>query len=194
VIRQFGLFSGFRLENMNMKKYLFFTVLFGVMVFIGCKKSPDYVPEPYACKCGSLTWFGTEYQVLDANYIHPSGFDSRRYYITTKVDLPEEMGTHTMNTWIEIPDVTTSITHQINPNDTLFEFTALVDEFNVNDPLDTLRKYIPVQGVITINPPAIFGGPETVQFLLILNELSNGIPGGANIQYKGSFTVNIEAN
>jgi hypothetical protein len=179
---------------MNMKKYLFFTLLCGVMIFFGCKKTPDYVPEPYACECGAVTWFGTEYQVLDANYIHTGGFDSRRYYITSKVELPEELGTHTMNTWIEIPDVSVSLSHQIDPDIDLFEFTAQVDEFNVNDPLDTLRRYVPVEGVITINPPALFGGPETVQFLLILNELSNGVPSGPNIQYKGNFTVNIASN
>lgn len=165
-------------------------------IFSGCKKTPDYVPNPHKCECGSLTWQGKEYQLLDAEQIRTdeSVLYSRRFYITANVALEGESQTHNVNTWIEIPDVLAHSNGLFNIDVTTqtVDFTAKVDEFNLNDPFFSLRQYGVRQGVVRVTPAPLAGGTETVSYQFILGELnSNGNMIGPDITYSGSFTVSV---
>lgn len=164
-----------------------------VVLLAGCKKTPDYVSVPYDCACGSLSWQGEDYALLGTNYIRTdsTNADSRRYYITTDVSLEGEVSTHGLSAWIEIPDLDGGGSFTIDAQTGVNEFQAWVDEFNPNDPTDTLRQYLPVNAVVQVGAATASGGVETVSFLFTLNQLEDGslVPGDINCS--GSFTVNV---
>jgi len=175
------------------KTFNIFIAIAAVALLAACKKTPDYVATPYECVCGVFKWQNVDYQMLDANYIlsDSTESESRRYYVTANVALEGEVGTHGLNAWIEIPDLDGGGQFKINQSTGVYEFSAWVDEFNVNDPFDSLRQYVPVEGIVKVTEAPITGGNETVEFLLTLNEVDGGvtIPGDVNCQ--GSFNVYI---
>ncbi len=175
-------------------RYLLILFTAAALFFNGCKKTPDYIPEPHKCECGSLVWQGKEHQLLDAEHIRSNAGVpySRRYYITANVALEKEEETHNVNTWIEIPDVIAHSNglYNIDVNTQTNEFTASVDEFNLNDPFFHLRKYGVRQGVVRVSPAPLNGGTEQVSFQLILGEYnSSGVLTGPDITYSGSFSL-----
>lgn len=176
------------------KSIYFFSGALLVLIFSACQKTPDYVPVPYACNCGAVNWLTGNIALLDANYILTDSTEeeSRRYYITGNALLEGEMGTHGLNTIIEIPDIDGGGNFYIDEEDGEFEFAALIEEFNTNDPLDSLREYVPIEGVVQVIAAPISGGTETVNFQMVLRELEDGELVGADINYSGSFSVYIE--
>lgn len=175
-------------------RYILGLLFVSTFIFSGCKKTPDYVPEPHACNCGNLNWHGAEYPLLDAEHIRTDDTVpySRRYYITANVALEGEELTHNVNTWIEIPDVLMNSNglYSIDVNTGAVEFMAKIDEFNLNDPFFNLRGYAVRQGVVRVSPAPLLGGTETVSYQFILGELNSaGIPVGPDITYSGTFTV-----
>ncbi len=176
-----------------MKKIFYFSIVVASMIAIAsCKKSPDYTAVPFFCDCGTFDWQNTTYDLLGVNYIlsDSTESESRRYYITADVALEGETQTHGLSAWIEIPDLDGGGQFVINPAGDN-EFTALVDEFNLNDPIDTLRQYVPVNAVVQVSEAPLNGGDEKVQFQMTLNQYVNGtlIPGDINCS--GKFTVYI---
>ncbi len=182
------------LFKVNMKKTYFFLSLIALSLgFVACKKTPDYLPLPYACLCGSVTWQGAALSLLDANYILADSTidESRRYYITADVIVEGEFEAHGLNTTIEIEDIDGGGTFYIDEQDLEFEFAALIEEFNVNDPLDSLRQFAPIEGVVQVIAAPIGGGTERISFQMVLNELEDGEFVGNDINFSGSFEVYI---
>jgi hypothetical protein len=173
-------------------RLMIFTVLATASV-ISCKKTPDYVPAPYTCKCGSLTWQGEEYELLGTTYIlsDSTNAKSRRYHITADVSLEGEEATHGLSAWFSVDDIGNGGEFSIDAQTGVNEFQAWVDEFNPNDPTDTLRQYIPVNAVIQVGAAPTAGGTETVSFLLTLNQLEEGEPVPGDINCSGTFTVTV---
>ena len=167
-------------------------IAFVLMGLISCKKTPDYVAAPYDCTCGSLTWQGEEYPLLGTTYILTDSTNarSRRYHITADV-LPEgEYGPHGLSAWIEIADIGNGGGFILTgPN--VGGFSARIDEYNPNDPTDTLRQYIPVSGSVQVGAAPVTGGTESVSFQLTLNQLDGDLPVPGNISVSGSFSVGI---
>jgi hypothetical protein len=176
-----------------MRNLLVICTLFLVTVVASCRKTPDYVAAPYDCACGSLSWQGEEYPLLGTTYIltDSTNAKSRRYYITADVSLEGEVSTHGLSAWIEVPDIGNGGNFSIDAQTGENEFMAWVDEFNPNDPTDTLRQYVPVNAVVQIGAAPLAGGVETVNFQLTLNQLEEGEPVPGDINCSGSFTVNI---
>jgi hypothetical protein len=171
---------------------VFFVSIFS-LVFSSCKKTPEYVAAPYDCACGSLSWQGEEYPLLGTTYIltDSTNAKSRRYYITTDVSLEGEAATHGLSAWIEVDDVGNGGNFAIDAQSGESEFVAWVDEFNPNDPTDTLRQYVPVNAVLQIGAAPVSGGIETVNFQFTLNQLEDGEPVPGDINCSGNFTVTI---
>jgi hypothetical protein len=169
---------------------LFFVV---AALILSCKKTPDYVAVPFDCACGNVIWQGVDYPLLGTSYILTDSTNnaSRRYYITADVSLEGEAATHGLSAWIQIPDIGSGGSFTIDAQSGINEFQAWVDEFNPNDPTDTLRQYVPVNAVVQVGAAAPSGGLETVSFLLTLNQLEEGEPVPGDINCSGSFTVNI---
>ena len=170
-----------------------FAFVSGVISLVSCKKTPDYIATPYECACGSLTWQGAEYPLLGTTYILTDSTNarSRRYHITSDV-LPEgEYGPHGLSVWIEIDDIGNGGGFVMtSPN--VGDFAALVDEYNPNDPSDTLRRYEPVIGSVQVGAAPVTGGTESVSFQLTLNQLeSPGVLLPGDLSLSGSFTVGI---
>lgn len=164
------------------------------IIIAGCKKTPDYVSLPYVCGCGGLTWQGVGYELLDANVVRTDDTEpfSRRYYITAKVKLEGETQPHGLGAWIEIPTVEDGDYYYINQQQNLSQYIARVHEFNLNDPTDTLRTFIPLEGTVLINEAGLTGGNESGSFQMILKQLENNVPVGFPLEFSGSFTVYIE--
>jgi hypothetical protein len=175
-----------------MKRFHLLILLASAMLIWSCKKTPDYEPNPYTCKCGNVEWQGTSYDLLGANYILSDSTvaDSRRYYVTADVAIEGETQTHSLSMWIEIDSLDGGGQFVIEP-DGESQFKAWVDEFNLNDPIDELRQYIPVNAVISVAQAPSNGGDEKVFFQLTLNELLNGSPISGDINCSGEFTVYI---
>jgi hypothetical protein len=176
-----------------MKKIYFLSiVIISSLALASCRKSPDYVAEPYFCDCGKFKWQNVEYDLLGVNYIlsDSTEFESRRYYITADVALEGEAQTHGLSAWIEIPDLDGGGQFVINPTGDQ-EFVALVDEFNLNDPIDTLRQYVPVNAVVQVSQAPLSGGDEKVQFQMTLNQMVDGVLIPGDINCSGTFTVYI---
>lgn len=158
--------------------------------FSSCQKTPDYVQPVYLCECGDVTWKGTNVQLNDANYILSDSLEalSRRYYVTANYIAEGEEKPHSVNLWIEIPSVEEGV---FNLDDNTFEFTALAHEVNQNDPILSVREFLPIEGVVTVSP-AFLGGTETVGFNFIMRESYDGDLVGVQFGFSGSFTVNVE--
>lgn len=160
-----------------------------LFMFSSCQKNEEYIPEPYKCDCGQLTWQGTTFDLLDANYVRLIEEEelSRRYYITAEVKSAAESKPHSVNFYIEIPDVTTSI-FDLSEND--FEFAARAEQVNQNDPLLPLRTFEAQSGRVVVSP-AFLGGTENVQFSVILQETFNGSNVGGPVALSGNFKVEV---
>lgn len=180
------------LESFHMRKSVIFSLLVICAIAISsCKKSPEYTPTPFACACGNLSWQDQPYELLGANYILADSTEpeSRRYYVTADVSIEGETQAHGLSIWIEIPSLNGG--GQFDINATLNEFEAWVDEYNLNDPIDTLRQFVPVNAVVQVSEAGLSGGTETVSFLLTLNELNNGVPIPGDVNCSGSFSLYI---
>jgi hypothetical protein len=175
------------------KLFAIFLSCAAIVAISSCKKSPDYVPVPFACACGTFEWQGANYDLLGANYILSDSLEpeSRRYYITANVALEGEVQTHELSAWIQIDSLDGGGQFRINPQTGDNEFTAWVDEFNLNDPLDTLRQYVPVNAVVAVTEAPLSGGTESVSFQMTLNEVIDGavVPGDVNCT--GTFSLYI---
>lgn len=177
-----------------MKKLIaFFAFCAAVAAVTSCKKTPDYVADPYKCKCGNLTWQDASYDLLGTSYILSDSLqlDSRRYYFTANVAIEGETQTHGLSVWIQIDSLLGGGLFRINPQLELNELIAHVDEFNLNDPIDTLRRYVPVNAAVSVAQAPASGGIETVNFQLTLNQVINGIPVSGNVNCSGSFNVYV---
>ena len=158
-------------------------------LLLSCKKTEEYVPEPYKCDCGQMTWQGSTYDLLDANYVRLIEEEelSRRYYITAEVKSSAESKPHSVNFYIEIPDVTSSI-FDLTEDD--IEFAAKAEQVNQNDPLLPLRTFEAQSGRVVVSP-AFLGGTENVQFSVILQETFNGSNVGGPVPISGNFKVEV---
>ncbi|MEY3398041.1 MAG: hypothetical protein RL220_635 [Bacteroidota bacterium] len=165
-----------------------FLAILGVSaLFSGCKKTPDYVNPVYSCGCGAMSWVGTQYPLLDANYIIPIEGEalSRRYYCSADVQIEGETGTHNVNLIIEISDVSESV---IYVGDDEVEMEIVAHEVNENDPILPVRTYVATDGVVQISP-ALLGGNEPVSFNLIVRELYDGDLVGFEKALTGNLNV-----
>jgi hypothetical protein len=158
-----------------------------VIVFVGCKKSEEFVNPVFMCECGSVNWNGTEYPLLMAEYINyiDTNLLSRRYYVTADVMVEGEIEAHNFNMTIELDTVSQSIF--LLPGD---DAIVLAEDVNFNDPIQTVRTFQADGGVIEI-APAILGGSESVSFNLSMQQTFDGIPFGVPIPVSGSMVVQI---
>lgn len=188
----FSVPSALKPTLMRIVRFVLIAVLACAFI-VACKKTPDYVPSPYACQCGSLTWQGEEYNLLGTTYIltDSTNAKSRRYHITADVSLEGEEATHGLSAWFSVNDIGNGGEFSIDAQTGVNQFQAWVDEFNPNDPTDTLRQYIPVNAVIQVGAAPVSGGTENVSFLLTLNQLEDGEPVPGDINCSGTFTVTI---
>jgi hypothetical protein len=164
------------------------TILAFAMVLFACKKSEDFVNPVYSCECGAVTWNGSEYNLLMAEYILPvdSNLLSRRYYATADVTLEGEYDAHNLNFTIEVDTVIEAIFFpDANP-----DVRVTLQEVNFNDQLLPLRDFAVESGIIQINAN-VLGGPETVGFDLIVKETYEGIPVGFPLALSGNMTVQV---
>jgi hypothetical protein len=190
----FSIFACVKAPLALMKKTTFLlSALTLLFVFAGCKKTPDYVPVPYACGCGALNWQGASLSILDANYIltDSTEFESRRYYITADVPVSGEYEAHGLNTIVEIDDIDGGGNFYVQESSGLEEYRCVIQEFNANDPTTVLRELVPVEGTLNVVAAPITGGNETVSFQMVLRELDNGTLVGPDVNYSGNFVVYI---
>jgi hypothetical protein len=96
-----------------------------------------------------------------------------------------------LSAWIEIPDIGSGGNFSIDAQSGENEFQAWVDEFNPNDPTDTLRQYVPVNAVVQVGAAPAAGGTESVSFQLTLNQLEDGAPVPGDLNCSGNFSVII---
>jgi hypothetical protein len=177
-----------------MKKiYLFLTIITLTTAIAGCKKTPDYVPMPYSCGCGTINWQGASLSVLDANYILTDSTlaESRRYYITADVPVLGEYEAHGLNTIVEIDTLDGGGNFYVQESSGLEEYRCVVQEFNANDPTTILRELVPVEGTLNVVTAPITGGNETISFQMVLREYYEGNLVGPDINYSGNFVVYI---
>lgn len=158
-----------------------------VTTFAACKKSDEYVNPVFMCECGGLSWQGSPYDLLMSEYVQLDDDDllSRRYYATADVTLEGELAAHNLNYQMDIDTVTQSVF--FIAADTI---PFIVEEINYNDDLLPYRKFVAVDGIISI-APAILGGTESVAFDVILKEEFNGQLVGFDIPFSGSMAVEI---
>jgi hypothetical protein len=135
-----------------------------------------------------MNWQGSAYDLLGAHYIVPDTANelSRRYYVSADATLEGEHLTHNLNMRLEVDSVIKGVFYVEDDPD----LQILVEEINYNDPLDTLVTYLPVDGVVSITP-ALLGGPETVQYNLVLKRYYNGSLVGFEVPFSGNLTVNV---
>lgn len=183
-------FSVSKLEFMRSLSPLFFLTVVLAGLLSSCKKTEEYVPVPYECKCGSMNWRGKSFDLLDANYILADStvMLSRQYYITADVKGTDDILTHTVSMTLKIDDVGTGLFYMDSDG---ADFLAVVYERDDNAVIRPRRTYRPVQGIVQVSP-AFIGGTEPVQFNLILREVDDsGNFVGFEFSFTGSFKVKV---
>ncbi|MFN8776201.1 MAG: hypothetical protein ACK5XV_05470 [Flavobacteriales bacterium] len=173
---------------MRIRPILSILAVLALAAVTSCKRSDDYVPQPYVCDCGNLKWRGSTFELLDANHILLDSTEafSRRYYITADIQAEGEELTHTLSMNLDSEDVGFGL---LNLDDEDAEFSARVYERNDNDIFQPYREYQAIEGVVQV-VPAIFGGSEPVQFSLVLREVDeDGSLFGPEINFTGRFKV-----
>ena len=175
-----------RKSHMNMKSLIYYSLfLIGIISFSSCQKTPDYVNEPYKCLCGSVGWDGTTYEVLGAEYVFLTDTLSRKYFVTTEISSADDQEVHHINFELEIEDV--MITDYNIADDPL---NMSIKEVDYNSAL-VHREFQAIAGSVTLMP-APFGGPEQVNFSLIVRQVVGGDLFGPEIPYNGNFDLTIE--
>lgn len=158
-----------------------------VATFASCKKTDDYDNPVFMCECGGFSWQGSPHNLLMSEYVQLADDLplTRRYYATADIALEDEFYTHNLNYQIEIDTVTNSIFFIEADN-----IPFLVEEINNNDDLLPYRRFVAVDGIVTV-APSILGGTETVAFDVILKEEFNGQLVGFDIPFSGTMSVQI---
>jgi hypothetical protein len=154
----------------------------------GCKKSPEYVPEPYRCDCGTLNWFGSPYDMYNTSFIltDSTQIASRRYYVTAKISAANEALVQEVNLILEADDITLGILAKDSINS---EFSGIAQSVGVNNSFAISYPYRVTEGTLSVSP-ALLGGTETVNFNVKLDPLF-GNASDPLVPASGSFTVQV---
>jgi hypothetical protein len=170
-----------------MKLFRILLVFSVVLSFLAsCKKSSEYVPEPYKCKCGSINWNGKSYDLLSSSYIlsDSTQSSSRKYFVSAKIS-DKATERKNLNLEIVVPDITAS---PLQLNDLSSDFNGIGQEVEVFDAFDVTLRYRISSGTISVNP-ALFGGTESVNFSFTLEpQFSTSTP---VFTVSGNFQVEI---
>lgn len=161
-------------------------LLAGAIVFTGCKKTPDPEDTSYKCECGKFTWQGTEYQLNDASYIQwdDTLWFTRDYYATAELREGNQfLPPNSLNLQMRFEDITPLVFFA-----DVDTFDVLLQEINYDSPINTIRNFVPIEGVVNISP-ALPGATETISFNLVVKELVNGTPVGFPIPFTGSMRI-----
>jgi len=183
--------------------------LFSVLVF-SCEKTEQYVPVPYTCECGRITWGGIEHQVtgVGADYFELDSLDlpdhnTRKYDLTVSIkniSNDSDIEAHHINTIFEFPDIS-NIFYYIYTDSTLID-TALIDTSivqpilyitEVNQNIDAIPSitYKVIDGSLQVNNSAD-GLQDEVSFNLTIKEFDGVSTIGPLIPYSGTFTFDWE--
>lgn len=160
----------------------------GALAISSCHKSPEYIPEPYRCDCGTINWYGSPFDLLDANFILTDSTEiaSRRYYITGKVSPQGQTLIDELNLILEVDDITLGV---LTKDSITSDFSGLAQMVGVDNEFAVSYPYRVTEGYLSISP-ALLGGTETVNFNLKLDPLFGNASDPA-IPVSGSFTVQV---
>jgi hypothetical protein len=174
---------------MKFSRYIIFGILVaGALSVASCKKSPEYVPEPYRCDCGTINWYGSPFDLLNTSFILSDSTEiaSRRYYVTGKVSPPNQTLVNELNLILDVDDITLTALAKDSVNS---DFSGLAQMLGVDNEFAVSYPYRVTEGHLSISP-ALLGGPETVNFNLKLDPLF-GNASDPVIPVSGSFTVQV---
>lgn len=191
-----------------MRKFFFFSLTI-LLVVTSCTKTEEYVPQPYECECGRITWDGLEHQVagtagivwLDDSLGMPD-MNSRKYEATTNIQDEDEDKVHHINTIFEFTEIS-NIFYTISTTvDTFVVDTTIIDtipppiapmvfitEVNLNEDLYEERTYMALDGTLEVQ---VSEETETVNFNLNIRETTGGTPSGPILPYSGTFIVEVK--
>jgi len=166
-----------------------FSIVLVALTIWACKKTPDYVAEPYACNCGDVSWSGGSYKLLASHQASADStrLDYRRYHFSADVRVDGEEKTHSLSGWIEVDDIGSG--GQFVTNETNQQFQSQLFEYNLNGVADTTRIFMPVSGSVSISKASVPGATESVNFQLILNEVLDSTLSTSSVSCSGNFTV-----
>lgn len=165
----------------------FFIVLF--LSVLSCKKTPEYVQEPYLCNCGNLSWAGASYPMLgvhqaSADTLRP---DYRRYHFSSDVRIEGEEKTHSISGWFVVENIAGG--GQFITDLGAQQFSCEIDEYNLNGVPDTLKRFIPISGSLNISKAQAPGLSEGVTFQLTLGQIVDSTLSTGSISCSGDFSL-----
>lgn len=171
---------------MNMKTQII-SIIACICLFVAssCQKTPEYIQVPYQCLCGSIGWQGVSHEVLGAEYILNPDSESRKYFVTSEISNELQQEVRHMNFELEIDDILIT--------DYNIEETPLIMSIKEVDYNTAIirKEYQATTGTVTLSP-AIFGGPERVNFSLVVRQLVGGELFGPEIPFSGNFNLTVE--
>lgn len=181
-----------------------------VTLVFSCEKTDQYVPVPYTCECGRITWGGLEHQVtgVGANYLSLDSLgmpdqNTRKYDVTVSIKDetdPDDIEAHHVNTIFEFEDISNifyyiySDTAQIDTaliDTTLMQPTVYISEINHNLNAIPSINYKAIDGSLQVIPSAD-GSQDEVRFNLTIKEFDGTSTVGLPMPYSGTFTFDWE--
>lgn len=171
-----------------MKRSLLFLAVVALIGFgiSGCKKSVEPEDTSYKCNCGSFSWQGQNYPLYDASRIQwdDTLYYTREYYGTAEMRNGNQfLEPNSLNLEMSFEDITQLIFFA-----EVDTFDVLLQEINYNDPLNTIREFVPDQGSISITP-SLPGSPEVMSFNFSMRQIVNGQLVGLPVPFSGTMVV-----
>lgn len=166
-----------------------FLLAMAMMANVSCKKDSTYEPISYTCKCGSVNWFNTSYNLLSSGTIlmDSTVSTSRRYLITADISAKDAPSQESINIQLNVPDV---LLTPLELNDEADEFSGDLQRVILVNNTDLTYRYRVISGTISVSP-ALNGGTEFVSFSLLLDPLFGSAEDPA-VPVSGSFSVNVQ--
>jgi len=171
-----------------MKKSLFFGVIVVLTVLAACKKTH---PEPedlsYMCECGELTWKGTTYPLVSAEFTSENDTTlDRAYYLSAPIGMDEDPYAHHLNVSFSLDDV---LIQNFFPSGDSNLVVVDVEEVNRVNNLPEVRKYETALGVVTVSPGLTPGSNETLSFNLQMVAEDDSLPEPQILSLVGNMSV-----
>ncbi len=185
---------------MNYKKIFLLSSF--VLILFACQKTENYVPKPYTCDCGKITWAGIEHDVtgvgastLLLDSLGMPDQNTRKYAMSVSVADETETNPHNVNAYFEFEDISNVFyyiyTDSSNVDTSTIDLSLLKPNIEIEEIILTadqaeVKNYSAIDGTVEIHVSAD-GSSDEMSFNIHIKERNGDVLIGDLIPFSGTF-------